>query len=407
MKILVINSGSSSLKYQLFDMRDEQMIAKGICERIGTKNSHFSHTVFNKCQVNEEVVIENHEKALMYMKDALITNKKISIIDSINEISAIGHRIVQGGKYFNNSVLINNNVIKKIESLIPLAPLHNKAHVNVITSCKKIFGENLKQVAVFDTAFHVSMPKKSYMYAIPYEYYQKHNIRKYGFHGISHKYVSTRCAQLMEKNFNELKMITCHIGNGSSITAINNGKVIDTSMGLTPLDGLMMGTRCGAIDPSIIGFLAEKERLSLDEVNYVLNKKSGLTGISGISNDYRDIKKEMEDGNEMAKLCHDMLVHQISKFIGGYLAILQKCNAIVFTAGIGENQWLLRKAVCDNLRFFGVKLDDTLNKNIVNGKEGKISSKDSLIDIYAIPTNEEIVIARDTKNILENFNKRD
>ncbi len=350
--------------------------------------------------------MKDHKQALLHVKD-ILTDKNFGVINNLNELSAVGHRVVQGGKYFNKSVFINDYVIDKIKELIPLAPLHNEANLNVILACREMLGEDLTQVAVFDTAFHASMPPKAYMFAIPYEYYEKDNIRKYGFHGISHKYVSERCASLMDRKFKDLKIITCHIGNGSSITAINKGEVLDTSMGLTPLDGLMMGTRCGSIDPSVVTFLAEKEGLSFDEVNRMLNKKSGLLGISGISNDERDIMREAKKGNKRAILAHEMLTYQITKFIGSYFAVMQGCDAIVFTAGIGENQWIHRKVICENLGFLGVKLSKELNRSTFGGKEGKISSNDSSVDVYVIPTNEEIVIARDTKCILESFNKRD
>lgn len=406
MKILVINSGSSSLKYQLVDMRDETILAKGICERIGTEDGHFKHLTYDKRKIDEKLIMKDHKQALLHVKD-ILTDKNFGVINNLNELSAVGHRVVQGGKYFNKSVFINDYVIDKIKELIPLAPLHNEANLNVILACREMLGEDLTQVAVFDTAFHASMPPKAYMFAIPYEYYEKYNIRKYGFHGISHKYVSERCASLMDRKFKDLKIITCHIGNGSSITAINKGEVLDTSMGLTPLDGLMMGTRCGSIDPSVVTFLAEKEGLSFDEVNRMLNKKSGLLGISGISNDERDIMREAKKGNKRAILAHEMLTYQITKFIGSYFAVMQGCDAIVFTAGIGENQWIHRKVICENLGFLGVKLSKELNRSTFGGKEGKISSNDSSVDVYVIPTNEEIVIARDTKCILESFNKRD
>ncbi len=346
--------------------------------------------------------MSNHTEAFMNVKDMLLDNE-VGVIKKLNEVSAIGHRIVQGGALFNKSVLVDEDVIKGIESLIPLAPLHNSAHVQGIKACMDVFGKNVPEVVVFDTSFHSTMPAKAYMFAVPYEYYEKYKIRRYGFHGTSHRYVSNRCAELMKKDIKKLKLITCHLGNGSSITAIDSGKVIDTSMGLTPLDGFMMGTRSGTLDPSVVTFIAEKENMTPEEMSNMLNKKSGLLGISGISSDDRDICKAVENGNARAKLAHDMLEYEITKFIGGYMAVLGGCDAIVFTAGLGENQSSHRQVVCDNLSYLGVKIDSQLNEVMVRGKEGKISSPDSKIDVYVIPTNEELLIARDTKEIVENL----
>ena len=336
----------------------------------------------------------------MQVKEALL-DSEVGVIKNLDEVAAVGHRIVQGGALFSRSVLVDEDVIDGIESLIPLAPLHNSAHVQGIRACREVFGEEVPEVVVFDTAFHSTMPPEAYMFAVPYEYYEKYKIRRYGFHGTSHRYVSHRCADLMGKPLEEIKMISCHLGNGSSITAIKDGKVIDTSMGLTPLDGFMMGTRTGTLDPSVVTFIAEKENLSPHEMDELLNKKSGLLGISGVSSDDRDITKAEHEGNERAALAHKMLDYQIKKFIGSYAAALDGCDAIVFTAGLGENQSEHRFHICNSLTYLGIKIDPALNDEMVGGKEGKISAPDSKVDVFVIPTNEELVIARDTKEIVE------
>lgn len=402
MKILVINAGSSSLKYQLIDMENESVLAKGNCERIGIDGGIVTHKLPDGRSKEMSINMDNHTQAFMKVKDMLL-DREVGVIKNLSEVSAIGHRIVQGGSIFSKSVLVNEEVIKRIESLIPLAPLHNSAHVQGIRACIDVFGDKVPQVVVFDTAFHSTMPAKAYMFPVPYEYYEKYQIRRYGFHGTSHRYVSARCAQLMNKDIKDLKLITCHLGNGSSIAAIDSGKVIDTSMGLTPLDGFMMGTRSGTLDPSVVTFIAEKENMSPEDMSNMLNKKSGLLGISGISSDDRDICKAVEEGNERAKLAHDMLEYEITKFIGGYTAALGGCDAIVFTAGLGENQSSHRQVVCDNLSYMGVKIDPKLNEIMIRGKEGKISTPDSKVDVFVIPTNEELVIARDTQEIVNNI----
>ena len=395
MKVLVINAGSSSLKYQLIDMENENVLAKGNCERIGIDEGIVTHKLPDGRSKELKINMNNHTEAFMQVKDMLLDNE-VGVISNLSDVSAVGHRIVQGGALFSESVLVSEEVIKGIESLIPLAPLHNSAHVQGIRACIDVFGNEVPQVAVFDTAFHSTMPPKAYMFAVPYEYYEKYKIRRYGFHGTSHRYVSARCASLMNKDINDLKLITCHLGNGSSITAIDSGKVIDTSMGLTPLGGFMMGTRSGSLDPSVVTFIAEKENMSPEDMSNLLNKKSGLLGISGVSSDDRDICDAVRSGNERAKLAHDMLEYQITKFIGGYVAALKGCDAIVFTAGLGENQASHRQVVCDNLSYMGVKIDPALNSIMIRGKEGKISTPDSKVDVYVIPTNEELLIARDT-----------
>ena len=401
MKILVINAGSSSLKYQLFDMDDEKVLAKGNCERIGMEGSLIGHKTADGRHRETKVSMPDHTAAFMQVKDAL-TDSEAGVIKDLNEVSAIGHRIVQGGALFSKSVLVDDNVIEGIESLIPLAPLHNKAHVQAIRACIDVFGREVPEVVVFDTAFHSTMPRKAYMYPIPYEYYEKYKIRRYGFHGTSHRYVSARCAQLMEEDIGNLKIITCHLGNGSSIAAVDGGKVIDTSMGLTPLDGFMMGTRTGTLDPSVVTFLAEKENMSPAQMSDMLNKKSGLLGISGVSSDDRDVTKGVIEGNDRCKLAHEMLRYEISKFIGSYYVALGGCDAIVFTAGLGENQPHHREAIGESLACLGVEIDKDKNNAAIKGHEGLISTPDSKIKVYVIPTNEELVIARDTKQIVEN-----
>ena len=404
MKILVINAGSSSLKYQLIDMQGEKVLAKGNCERIGIDGGIVGYKNIYGKEKELNVDMKNHTEAFMQVKNLLL-DKEVGVIKELSEVSAIGHRIVQGGSLFCKSVLIDEEVIDKIESLIPLAPLHNGAHVQGIRACFDVFGKNVPEVAVFDTAFHCTMPEKAYIYTIPYEYYEKYGIRRYGFHGTSHRYVSGRVAELMGKDIKDLKIITCHLGNGSSITAIEDGKVIDTSMGLTPLDGFIMGTRTGALDPSVVTFIAEKENMTPCQMNELLNKKSGLLGISGVSSDDRDITTAAQHGNKRACLAQEIFRYQVLKFIGSYAAALNGCDVIVFTAGLGENQPSHRAAICENLSYLGVEIDPKLNETMIRGKEGKISTENSKVDVYVIPTNEEIVIARDTKKIFDEIKK--
>lgn len=399
MKILVINAGSSSLKYQLIDMTDESLLAKGNCERIGIEGGCFTHKTPDGRKKEIAVDMPNHTAAFMQVKDALL-DSEVGVIKSLDEVSAVGHRIVQGGALFSESVLVDEEVIRGIESLIPLAPLHNSAHVQGIRACIEVFGEKVPEVVVFDTAFHSTMPPCAYMFAVPYEYYEKYQIRRYGFHGTSHRYVSARCAELMGKELKDIKMITCHLGNGSSITAIKDGKVIDTSMGLTPLDGFMMGTRTGTLDPSVVTFIAEKENLTPSELSDLFNKKSGLLGISGISSDDRDLVKASSEGNPRSLLAHDMLHYQIKKFIGSYVAALDGVDAIVFTAGLGENQASHRQVICDEMTYLGIKIDPEINEKLVHGGEGRISTPDSKVQVWIIPTNEELVIARDTQELV-------
>ena len=396
MKIFVVNAGSSSLKYQLIDMENEQVLAKGLCERIGVSGA-ISHKAADGRTYSADTAMPTHSEAFEAVVYAL-TKSEAKVIDSFDEISAIGHRIVQGGSIFPESCLITPDVLSKIEELGALAPLHNPAHVLAICACIKTFGEEIPQIAVFDTSFHQTMPAKAYMYPIPYEYYEKYGVRRYGAHGTSHRFVSDRVAVLEGKDKRQIKIITCHLGNGCSITAIKDGVCVDTSMGFTPLDGFMMGTRSGTVDPSALTYIAEKENLSPADVNRICNKESGMLGISGVSNDNRDIAAAAEAGNKRAQLAVDMQRYEILKFVGSYVAAMNGVDAIAFTGGIGENDPGLRKTVCESLEFVGVKLDE--EKNQLRGQEVKISTEDSRVNVYVIPTNEELAIARDTLAII-------
>ncbi|MGI6261229.1 MAG: acetate kinase [Acutalibacteraceae bacterium] len=399
MKILVINAGSSSMKYQLIDMNGEKMMAKGICERIGI-DGRFTHKTADGRVLKKEVPMKDHMVAFEQIKNALL-DSEYGVIQNFSEISAVGHRVVQGGSVFSRSVLVDDKVIEQIEELSDLAPLHNPANAQGLRACRAVFGEKVPEVAVFDTAFHSTMPDYAYLYPIPYEYYEKYHVRRYGFHGTSHRFVSARCAELMGRPLSELKMITCHLGNGSSVTAIDHGKVIDTSMGLTPLDGFMMGTRTGTLDPSVVTFIAEKEGLTPKQMSDLLNKKSGMLGVSGFSSDDRDIDDAAQAGNPRAILTQKMLSQELTKFVGGYIAELDGCDAIVFTAGVGENQPLYREKVCEHLSYMGVKIDKEKNNATVHGKEAEVSTPDSSVRVFVIPTNEELLIARDTMALAE------
>ncbi len=396
MKIFVVNAGSSSLKYQLIDMENEKVLAKGLCERIGVSGA-ISHKTADGRAYAAETPMPTHSEAFEAVVYAL-TKSEAKVIDSFDEISAIGHRIVQGGSVFPNSCLVTPEVIDKIEELGALAPLHNPAHVLAIRACIKTFGDKIPQVVVFDTSFHQTMPPKAYMYPLPYEYYEKYGVRKYGAHGTSHRFVSDRVAALENKPKKDIKIITCHLGNGCSITAVKDGVCADTSMGFTPLDGFMMGTRSGTLDPSALTYIAEKEHLTPEDVNTICNKKSGMLGISGVSNDNRDICAAAESGNERAQLAIEMQRYEILKFVGSYIAAMNGVDAIAFTGGIGENDPDLRKYVCDNLTFVGVDIDE--DKNKLRGEEVKISTPKSRVNVYVIPTNEELAIARDTLAII-------
>ena len=403
MTILVINAGSSSLKYQLIDMKDESVIAKGLCERIGI-GGHIRHTTADGRQVEYDINLPTHTDAFKEVEKVLTTGEA-AVISSMSEISAVGHRIVQGGAIFKHSELVTAKTIEGIQSLIPLAPLHNHAHIQGILAFREALGPEIPEVVVFDTSFHSTMPPEAYMFAIPYEYYEKYQIRRYGFHGTSHRYVTARCLQVMGKPAQGTKIITCHLGNGSSLAAVKDGKVIDTTMGLTPLDGFIMGTRTGTLDPSVVTFIAEKENMSGAQLSELFNKKSGMLGISGVSSDNRDIEKAAQEGNERALLAQKMQRYQIRKFVGAFAAALDGVDAIVFTGGIGENSAELREDVCKNISFMGVKINDALNKETIRGKEAEISTPDSAVKVYVIPTNEELVIARDTKEIVEGMQK--
>ena len=396
MKIFVVNAGSSSLKYQLIDMENEQVLCKGLCERIGVTGA-ISHKTADGRSYSAETPMPTHSEAFEAVVYAM-TESDAKVIDSFDEVSAIGHRIVQGGSIFKGSCLITPKALQDIDDLGALAPLHNPAHVLAIKACIKTFGEEKPQVAVFDTSFHQTMPEKAYMYALPYEYYEKYGVRKYGAHGTSHRFVSDRVAALEGKDKKDIKIITCHLGNGCSITAIKDGVCVDTSMGFTPLDGFMMGTRTGTLDPSALTFIAEKENLSPADINRICNKESGVLGVSGVSNDNRDVAAAAESGNKRAQLAIDMQQYQIIKFVGSYIAAMNGVDAIAFTGGIGENDSALRKVVCESLGFLGVKIDD--EKNTVRGEEIKISTDDSSVNVYIIPTNEELAIARDTLSLI-------
>ncbi|MDI3471950.1 MAG: acetate kinase [Thermotogaceae bacterium] len=397
MLVLVINSGSSSIKYQLIDMNDEKVISKGMIERIGIEGSRMKHKK-NAEQFVIEKNIPDHEVGLALLLEVL-QDEKMGVIKDLSDIKAVGHRVVHGGERFASSVRIDEEVLKAIEENAVLAPLHNPPNIAGIKAAMKLL-PNVPQVAVFDTAFHQTMPKKAYLYAIPYEYYEKYKIRRYGFHGTSHRYVSKRAAEILGKKYEELKIITCHLGNGASIAAVKNGKSVDTSMGFTPLEGLVMGTRSGDLDPAIVTYLQEVENLSAGEIYEILNRKSGVLGLSGISSDMREIEDGAIAGDPIARLTLDIYEYRIAKYIGAYAAAMNGVDAIVFTAGVGENSPILREEICENyLGYLGVKIDKETND--VKGKETVISTPDSKVSVIVIPTNEELVIARDTKEIVE------
>ncbi len=397
MKIFVVNCGSSSLKYQLINMENREVIAKGLVERIGISGSVLKHQPNNGDKVIIEEYMPTHKEALKNVIDAL-THKDYGVIKNMGEISAVGHRVVHAGEKFAYSVVINNEVINALKECIDLAPLHNPPNILGIEACQQLMPD-VPMVGVFDTAFHQSMPKYAYIYPLPYEFYNEYGIRRYGFHGTSHKYVSERAATILRKNIEDLKIVTCHLGNGASIAAVKNGKSIDTSMGFTPLEGLAMGTRCGDLDPAIIGFLMDKESLDINEVNNIMNKKSGVLGISGVSSDFRDIEEAANKGNERAALALDIFAYKVKKYIGSYAAAMGGIDAIVFTAGLGENSASMREKICKGLEFLGVKVDK--EKNNTRGKEAVVSSEDSCVKVLLIPTNEELMIARDTKALVE------
>lgn len=396
MNILVINCGSSSLKYQLINMKNETVMAKGICERIGIEGSVLKHTPAGQSMVLIQADMPNHKYAVKHMVDALIS-KEHGVIESMDEIMAVGHRIVHGGESFSESTIIDDDVIKAVEECSELAPLHNPANLIGIDACKQIM-PNTPMVGVFDTAFHQTMPKKAFLYGIPYEYYKKHKVRRYGFHGTSHKYVAYRTAEFLNRNIEDMKIIVCHLGNGASVCAIDGGKSVDTSMGLTPLEGLVMGTRSGDIDPAIIPFIADKEELTLLQVNDVLNKHSGILGLSGVSSDFRDIDDAIEEGNQRAITAMSVFVYRVAKYIGQYAAAMNGVDAIVFTAGVGENNPNVRRDVCAYLGYLGVEIDEEKNK--LKG-ENDFSAANAKVRTLTIPTNEELMIARDTLKLVK------
>ena len=394
MKILVVNCGSSSLKYQLIDMETEEVMAKGYLEKIGLKDSFLTHTAKGeKYKIEEKIT--NHEEGMSLVLKQLLHND-YGVITSLEEIEAVGHRVVHGGEKFSSSVIIDDEVIKAVEECIPLAPLHNPAGIIGIEACKKAL-PNVPMVAVFDTAFHQTMPEKAYMYPIPYKYYETYKIRKYGFHGTSHKFVSKRIAEIIGRE--DLRIVCCHLGQGASLCAVNNGKSVDTTMGLTPLAGVPMGTRSGDIDPSIVTFLMNKENLTTEQMDKILNKESGKLGISGVSSDDRDIEAAAAEGNARARLALDNFIYQVLGNIGKYIAQMGGIDVITFAGGIGENSKNVRAQICESLKFLGIEIDE--NANSKRGEEIEISTKDSKVKVYVIPTNEELMIARETKELVK------
>ena len=397
MNVLVLNAGSSSLKYQLINVETHEVLAKGICERVGSAEAFHKHGI-DENEVVIDTPMPDHNAAMALVLEAL-TSGPTKAIDSLDDIDAVGHRVVQGGKYFDRSVLIDDDVVAKIDELAELAPLHNKAALMGIEACREQM-PGKPMVAVFDTSFFQTIPPKAYMYPLPYELYEKHAIRKYGAHGTSHRYIAERAAAFMDEPLEDLKLITCHLGNGCSISAIDHGVAVDTSMGLTPLDGLMMGTRCGAIDPAIVPFIMEKENLTAAEVNDLMNKKSGLLGISGISNDLRSVRDASEKGDERAMLAYDMYSNSVKKHIGSYIAVMGGVDAIVLTAGVGENCDKMRRMIFAGLQPLGIKIDLEKNRAGLRG-EREISTDDSEVRIVIIPTDEEYMIARDTYQLVK------
>lgn len=397
MKVLVINAGSSSLKYQMIETDTEEVLAKGLCERIGLDGSKLTHTPENKPQYVEEKDMPTHKTAVKMVLDALV-HPEHGVISDTGEISAVGHRVLHGGQYYSDSVIVNDDVKKVIKDCFPLGPLHNPANLIGIEACEDAM-PGTPQVAVFDTAFGQSMSPKAYMYAIPYKFYEKYSIRKYGFHGTSHKFVSGRTIKFAELDKNDCKVIVCHLGNGASISASIGGKCVDTSMGLTPLEGLIMGTRSGDVDAAVVQFIADNENLTVDEVLNILNKESGVLGISGVSSDFRDLSAAAADGNERAQIALDAFIYRVAKYIGSYVAAMNGVDAITFTGGIGENDCATRGKICEYLGYLGIKIDEESNK--LRGKEMYISTPDSKVKVLVIPTNEELAIARETLELVK------
>ena len=397
MKVLVINAGSSSLKYQLIDSADEHILAKGLCERIGFEDSVHKYTRADGIDQEAVLSLHNHVEAIDAML-TLLTDRENGVIESMDEIIAIGHRVVHGGEAFNQSTIIDNKVLEVLRQCIDLAPIHNPANIMGIEACRQEMPD-IPMIGVFDTAFHQTMPAKAYMYALPYELYEKYGIRKYGFHGTSHRFVTKRAAVMLGKPLEELKLVSCHLGNGASICAVKHGESIDTSMGFTPLSGLAMGTRSGSIDPALISFIMDKEEMSIEETTKFLNRKSGVLGISGISSDFRDLLKASNNGEERAKLAIEVFAYRVKKYVAEYIGIMNGADAVIFTAGIGENNNLVRKLVTDDLGFLGINCDPA--KNISDtGREMDISTDDSKVRVLVIPTNEEMEIALEVKRIL-------
>ncbi len=397
MKILVINAGSSSIKYQLIDMATEKVIAKGMCDRIGIAGGNFKLKADGREDYKLDIQMANHKEAVKLVLDALVSPEH-GVIESLSEISAVGHRVLHGGEKFSGSVIVDENVIAAIEECCELGPLHNPHNLTGIRACEAMM-PGVPQVAVFDTGFHQTMPDYAYMYALPYEYYEKYRIRRYGFHGTSHRYVSLRAAEMLGRK--DLKIVTCHLGNGSSIAAVKDGKCFDTTMGLTPLEGIMMGTRCGSIDPAIIPLLMKKENLTPDEIDTIMNKKSGILGVSQVTSDNRDIEQGAKEGNERYQLIESMICHQLTKYIGGYAAAMGGVDAVVFTGGIGENNPHYRARVAEKLAFMGVELDEETNKKAMRtSEEFVLTTPDSKVKVLMIPTNEELMIAKDTLELV-------
>ena len=393
MKVLVVNAGSSSLKYQLLDMTDESVIAKGNCDRIGI-GGHVSAKTGDGRKLEADCDFPTHTEAFEKLVEILTTGET-KVIDSMDEISAVGHRIVQGAEVFSEACLVTDEIIDKIDDLRDLAPVHNHAHALALRACKKVMPATTPQVVVFDTAFHQTMPPKAYMFGLPYEDYEELHVRKYGFHGTSHRFVSAALAKAMGKDPKDLKIVSCHLGNGSSITAVDGGKSVDTTMGFTPLDGVIMGTRSGCVDASAVTFVADKRGMTPAQMSDYLNKKSGFLGISGVSSDNRDIIAGAKEGNKRCELVNDMLTYEIKKYIGAFAAAMNGLDAVLFTGGLGENEALVRSMACADMDFLGIKLDEEVNSS-VRGKLCKISAADSKVEVWIVPTNEELLIARDT-----------
>ncbi|MDO4661829.1 MAG: acetate kinase [Tissierellia bacterium] len=397
MKILVINCGSSSLKYQLFDMENEKVMVKGLVERIGIDGSRLIQKVEGKEDFLIEKPMSDHTKAVGYVFDALV-DKENGVISDLSEIDGVGHRFVHGGEKVAKSVIIDDEVKKAVEEYTKFAPLHNPANMMGFEACENLL-PNVKNVAVFDTAFHQTMPKENYLYALDYKYYEKYAIRKYGFHGTSHKYITQRAAAILEKDIDDLNIISCHLGNGASICAVKNGKSFDTTMGLTPLEGLVMGTRSGDLDPTVVTFLMDAENMSTAEINNELNKKSGVLGISGVSSDFRDLEENANEGNERSGIALKMFANRAKRYLAGYIAELGRCDAIVFTGGIGENSVTMRESIMEGFEQFNIKLDK--EKNNVRGGENIVSTDDSNVKIMVVATNEELMIAKDTQSLIK------